>query len=657
MSKTISKSFLFLVFSFCLAGCGKSIDEGSSKVTWLNSNESVLLVQHDIPEGTLPQYPAGEPVNPNNPQESYFVGWTPQIQLTEAGKNYTYKAVYYDLESPTYFKVFYDLDGGVNNPDNPDFFAVDDYFILKDPSKSGYDFAGWYDQNGKRVTRINGSTLQDIYLTATWTLAKYIVNITCNLPELGLGDSFVLGQNEYFYYSAPYVEDYVFNGWYSNGIRIQTDYEYYDFVVCDLNLEMNYTKLTSYKINVISNIPSLPIDYSETIYYPGTFTYSAPSVSGYKFNGWYGNGSFITSALTLRDYPIYEDTLFVLNYSKIYNVYYDLGGGINSPYNPSSVSQNDGLIYLQSPSRSNYDFLYWIDQYGNEVIYIDCLDLTSDLYLTAVWDAHMYDIYVHIDQDDLTYSNNYSCAYGECMSLVPNEYEGWIFNWWVVNGVIYETNELTFYVTQNYDIELVYTPVYSMEYMPETNSYKINCYNGETSDVNIPETYKGLPVTVIGDNAFGDCYAIDKIYIPDSITTIESCAFANSSISSLTGGASVVYIGPSAFENCPLLTTVDFSTFNNLKEIDSYAFYGTSLSGSMTIPASVTIIGNECFSQIETSCKFYLVNDLNIEWIGSRAFSYSPNMSVEVVYEAATQRWASDWYYEIHDVYYFNRLN
>ena len=57
-----------------------------------------------------------------------------------------------------------------------------------------------------------------------------------------------------------------------------------------------------------------------------------------------------------------------------------------------------------------------------------------------------------------------------------------------------------------------------------------------TGEVVIPDTYKGLPVSVIEDFAFKDCKNITHVKIPDSITSI----------------------GEGAFLNCSGLTSVDF---------------------------------------------------------------------------------------------------
>ena len=52
-----------------------------------------------------------------------------------------------------------------------------------------------------------------------------------------------------------------------------------------------------------------------------------------------------------------------------------------------------------------------------------------------------------------------------------------------------------------------------------------NCDESATGEVIIPATYKGLPVTGIGDSAFQNCFGISSIAIPESVTSIGYSAF------------------------------------------------------------------------------------------------------------------------------------
>ena len=88
--------------------------------------------------------------------------------------------------------------------------------------------------------------------------------------------------------------------------------------------------------------------------------------------------------------------------------------------------------------------------------------------------------------------------------------------------------------------------------------------------ITIPSTYKGVPVTSIGDGAFRYATLYD-ISIPDSITSI----------------------GDEAFYYCDNLTNLTIP--DSVISIGYMAFYGCSSLTSITIPDSVTSIGDEAF--------------------------------------------------------------
>ena len=133
------------------------------------------------------------------------------------------------------------------------------------------------------------------------------------------------------------------------------------------------------------------------------------------------------------------------------------------------------------------------------------------------------------------------------------------------------------------------------------------------SDVVIPATIKGLPVTTIGASAFGE-KQLTSVIIPDSVTTIGDGAFWGNQLTSVEIPNSVTTIGASAFRGNQLtsveipnsVTTIEISAFrdnqltsvtipNSVTTIESSAFRDNQLT-SVTIPNSVTTIENSAFS-------------------------------------------------------------
>ena len=97
------------------------------------------------------------------------------------------------------------------------------------------------------------------------------------------------------------------------------------------------------------------------------------------------------------------------------------------------------------------------------------------------------------------------------------------------------------------------------------------------TDIVIPSTYNGIPVTIIGERAFYNCTGLTSITIPDSITSIENYAFYGcSGLTSITIPESVTSIGIWAFAYCTGLTKIYYNAiecedFN----IDNSVFFNT----------------------------------------------------------------------------------
>ncbi|MBQ8101132.1 MAG: leucine-rich repeat protein, partial [Paludibacteraceae bacterium] len=146
----------------------------------------------------------------------------------------------------------------------------------------------------------------------------------------------------------------------------------------------------------------------------------------------------------------------------------------------------------------------------------------------------------------------------------------------------------------------------------------------------------------IGDNAFSGCSSLTSVTIPNSVTSIGDYAFSGcNSLTSVTIPNSVTSIGNYAFNGCTSLPIIDniryadyylvevtdktLTTYNikqGTKWIGSSAFSGCSSLTSVTIPNSVTNIGDRAFY----NCKN--LNRVNIEDIAKWCnISFSANES------------------------------
>ena len=102
-------------------------------------------------------------------------------------------------------------------------------------------------------------------------------------------------------------------------------------------------------------------------------------------------------------------------------------------------------------------------------------------------------------------------------------------------------------------------------------------------------------VTALGDRAFEMCYSLTNVTIPDGVTSIGDYTFQGcSGLTSMTIPNSVASVGRFAFSACEGLTSMVIPS--SVTSIGWGAFDSCSGLTSVTIPSSVTSIGERAFS-------------------------------------------------------------
>ena len=120
------------------------------------------------------------------------------------------------------------------------------------------------------------------------------------------------------------------------------------------------------------------------------------------------------------------------------------------------------------------------------------------------------------------------------------------------------------------------------------------------SEIVIPSTYKGLPVTEIGESAFGIIVSgsnvhssrrnITQVTIPSSVQIIGSYAFHDCrSLKTVIDASGVTAIGRLAFGDCRALESITLP--ETLTTIGDFAFSGAEALKTIDIPRGVTSIG------------------------------------------------------------------
>jgi len=277
-------------------------------------------------------------------REGYnFLGWDPSGSILAGSTgDKAFTAVW---SAAIAYNITYNTAGGVNDSTNPATYTIESADItLAAPTRDGYTFLGW-DPTGFIA---NGST-GDKSFTATWSTAiDYIitynmaggVNASTNPATYNIESADIT-------LAAPTRDGYNFLGWDPTG-----------FIANGSTGDKAFTATWSAAVvyNITYNLAGGVNDSTNPATYTiesGTITLAAPSRTGYNFLGWNPTGSVPAGST--------GDKAFTATWSAavVYNITYNLAGGVNASSNPSTYTIESAAITLAAPTRSGYNFVGW----------------------------------------------------------------------------------------------------------------------------------------------------------------------------------------------------------------------------------------------------------------------------------------------------------
>ena len=176
-----------------------------------------------------------------------------------------------------------------------------------------------------------------------------------------------------------------------------------------------------------------------------------------------------------------------------------------------------------------------------------------------------------------------------------------------IDGICYNLNsegktaEVTF-VDKNYSGEVVIPSSITSkgkEYTVTSIGYRAFSDCSRLTSVTIPNS-----VTSIGRYAFNYCKGLTSVNIPNSVTSIGDCAFSGCI------GLEDAIIVNDMFVHLPETYSGHYSIPENISQIIGGAFYNCKGLTSVTIPNSVTSIGDYAFSCCNVLEDIIIVNNM-----------------------------------------------
>ena len=674
ISKGLSAFFslsLVIILAACDYSSTSSNDDTSSSttsstsgyftVTWVNYDDTVLEIDENVKYGTWPSYDGETPTKPRDAQYTYiFDSWTPDRKMVT--EDITYKATYKTTINT--YTVTWMCENNVLKIDEVAYGDVPSYDgetpTKESDEKYNYVFVGWTPE----IKPVDGNAVY--YAVFNKETNKYTVTWKNY-------DGSVFGYEELEYGATPYYDgetptrshdpfySYEFVGWSPEIQEVQGPQEYiaqYEIVGCEnFSFELNETgtnyTVTDYigengkDVRIPNEYKGLPVSKI------ATSAFSNKSISNV----------FIPNTIETVD----ENAFYGCVDTKIYLEASEIPEGFASDWNPSNARIITGIsgfddtdfIYklvsdkativgycgedvdLYIPNKiSHLNQEYSVDSISNSTFY-DCSSL-----ITVTFEGN----------SQLTSIDSYAFAYCSKLTsiIIPSSVTS------IGNSAFYGCSSLTsiiipssvtsigIYAFSDCTSLIIYCETSSQ---PEDWSSNWNPsnrpvvwgyagVNGVTDDgfiyaVSLDEQ-KNKNAIITGYNGESTAAVIPSLINIDEedipVTSIHDIAFrSNSSLTSITIPSSVTSIGNFTFRDCSSIELVTFGDNSQLTSIGGYTFYGCSKLTSITIPNSVTSIGDLIFYRCTSLESVTFEDDSQLTSIGSSAFAYCSKLTSIII--------------------------
>ena len=395
-----------------------------------------------------------------------FLGWyneLNQLVSTNAVYQFTMPNKNYKLEAKwNNFNITYDIDGGINNENNPTYYDVDmENITLLEPTKDGYTFIG-FEYNGNVITEINTSNICHMELKALWTantntaykVEHYLQNLDDdNYPSTpyetdnltGTTDTQTAGSvKTYEGFISPTITQVNINGDGSTVIKLNYTRNSYD-----LSLNINNEKAGSIT------------DVSGIYKYGKEITIKAETNPGYTFNGWY-DGDNQVSPLETYTFNMPASNLsytakWTANTNTTYKVEHYLQNLDDNNYQETPY-ETDNLTGTTDTLTNGEVKTY--EGFTSPTITQVNINGAGTSVIKLYYERNSYDLSLSINNEKAgTITGAGTYKYGKEITITAETNPGYTFNGWYLNNSLYEEGSSFIYIlgATNVSFEARYT--------------------------------------------------------------------------------------------------------------------------------------------------------------------------------------------------------
>ena len=275
---------------------------------------------------------------------------------------------------------------------------------IANPTRDGYTFAGWFDEDGNAwnaSTVITGS----VTYYAKWDANSYELTLYAN------GGAYADGSDVKVYPASettpignveiPTREGYVFRGWYTRadgGERVE--FETTSTLDKDTILYAHWTEAV-YQVTYQGQDFSWTnknVKYGSTVKAPTSSNYD---VEGYTITGWYTTSTYDEGTeWNFAEDTVTQNTVLYAKYeAKAFTITFDANGGVGAQYTQSFAFGESKPLTANQFTREGWSFAGWAtEKDSGEIVYedqqytsFDSAD-SKDITLYAVWTQTKYTV-------------------------------------------------------------------------------------------------------------------------------------------------------------------------------------------------------------------------------------------------------------------------
>jgi len=352
-----------------------------------------------------------------------FIGWSPSNVIASGStgdKSFTAKW------EATVYTITFNVNGGVNDLNNPSTFTIENSLTFNAPSRSGHTFVGWFADASLTVpfNYITLGTTGNLTVYASWSLLGF--NIVYNLdgginhplnpfsfdvystitlmPATRQGYTFILWQNT--------VGDVVYS------IELGTVEDIVLYAVWALN---------TYTVSFVSNggaqdFSSIAFDiYSYTFYLP------VNSKRGHTFDGWFNSANALVYRVTTGTAG---DMILTASFTPIvYTLSFDFAGGAYVA-NATTFTVLTDTFALNASYKRGHTFDGWFNSLGYLVDSIE-VGTIGDIHLTAKFTPIVFTISIDYNNGESAFNRSSFTVLTETFVLNPSFKRGHTFRYFV----------------------------------------------------------------------------------------------------------------------------------------------------------------------------------------------------------------------------------